>query len=85
VDEIMERKKRSIKDKVKWKWRDERGMWNKYRKIEYTIIEDENKYGEDEIRMYNKGSKYNVDFNYMKKINEDNGKKRNVKRRMKKR
>ncbi|XP_030600494.1 E3 ubiquitin-protein ligase TRIP12 isoform X2 [Archocentrus centrarchus] len=64
-----------------WQWRDDRGLWHPYNRIDSRIIETAHQNGEDEISLSTLGRVYTIDFNSMQQINEDTGTARGIQRK----
>lgn len=64
-----------------WQWRDDRGLWHPYNRIDSRIIEAAHQVGEDEISLSTLGRVYTIDFNSMQQINEDTGTARAIQRK----
>ncbi|XP_006820136.1 E3 ubiquitin-protein ligase TRIP12-like [Saccoglossus kowalevskii] len=68
-------------DAAIWQWRDDRGLWHPYTRIDNRIVEASHLAGEDEVCLSTLGRAYTIDFNAMQQINEDTGTARPVQRR----
>ncbi|XP_071951146.1 E3 ubiquitin-protein ligase TRIP12-like isoform X2 [Antedon mediterranea] len=81
VDAMLKKGSVQVQEHVVWQWRDDRGMWHPYTRIDNKIIEAAHQAGEDEVCLSTMGRTYLVDFNSTQQINEDTGTTRPVQRR----
>ncbi|XP_033112984.1 E3 ubiquitin-protein ligase TRIP12-like isoform X2 [Anneissia japonica] len=81
VDAMLKKGSVQVQEQVAWQWRDDRGMWHAYTRIDNKIIEAASQAGEDEVCLSTMGRTYLVDFNSSQQINEDTGTTRPVQRR----
>ncbi|XP_061924266.1 E3 ubiquitin-protein ligase TRIP12 isoform X4 [Entelurus aequoreus] len=81
VDVMLKKGSAQTTEGVIWQWRDDRGMWHPYNRIDSRIIETAHQNGEDEISLSTLGRVYTIDFNSMQQINEDTGTARGIQRK----
>ncbi|MGH0119846.1 UNVERIFIED_CONTAM: hypothetical protein FKN15_043279 [Acipenser sinensis] len=81
VDTMLKKGNTQNTDGAIWQWRDDRGLWHPYNRIDSRIIETAHQNGEDEISLSTLGRVYTVDFNSMQQINEDTGTARAIQRK----
>ncbi|XP_066267756.1 E3 ubiquitin-protein ligase TRIP12-like isoform X2 [Branchiostoma lanceolatum] len=81
VDAMLRKNNNTSTDEALWQWRDDRGVWHPYTRIDNRIVEAAHQCGEDEISLSTMGRTYTIDFNSMQQINEDTGTARPVQRR----
>ncbi|XP_070537941.1 E3 ubiquitin-protein ligase TRIP12-like isoform X2 [Ptychodera flava] len=81
VDSMLRKGTVQNTDAATWQWRDDRGLWHPYTRIDNRIIEAAHNAGEDEVCLSTMGRAYTLDFNAMQQINEDTGTARAVQRR----
>ncbi|KAI8498816.1 Ubiquitin-protein ligase [Branchiostoma belcheri] len=81
VDAMLRKNNNTSTDEAIWQWRDDRGVWHPYTRIDNRIVEAAHQCGEDEISLSTMGRTYTIDFNSMQQINEDTGTARPVQRR----
>ncbi|XP_061775043.1 E3 ubiquitin-protein ligase TRIP12 isoform X4 [Nerophis ophidion] len=81
VDLMLKKGSAQTTEGVIWQWRDDRGMWHPYNRIDSRIIETAHQNGEDEISLSTLGRVYTIDFNSMQQINEDTGTARGIQRK----
>ncbi|KAM9453587.1 E3 ubiquitin-protein ligase TRIP12 isoform 9-T15 [Salvelinus alpinus] len=77
VDLMLKKGSAQATEGAIWQWRDDRGLWHPYNRIDSRIIEN----GEDEISLSTLGRVYTIDFNSMQQINEDTGTARGIQRK----
>ncbi|XP_042677081.1 E3 ubiquitin-protein ligase TRIP12 isoform X6 [Centrocercus urophasianus] len=81
VDTMLKKGNAQNTDGAIWQWRDDRGLWHPYNRIDSRIIEAAHQVGEDEISLSTLGRVYTIDFNSMQQINEDTGTARAIQRK----
>ncbi|XP_069583954.1 E3 ubiquitin-protein ligase TRIP12 isoform X2 [Ranitomeya imitator] len=81
VDTMLKKGNAQNTDGAIWQWRDDRGLWHPYSRIDSRIIEAAHQVGEDEISLSTLGRVYTIDFNSMQQINEDTGTARAIQRK----
>ncbi|XP_061684230.1 E3 ubiquitin-protein ligase TRIP12 isoform X1 [Syngnathoides biaculeatus] len=81
VDVMLKKGSAQTTEGVIWQWRDDRGLWHPYNRIDSRIIETAHQNGEDEISLSTLGRVYTIDFNSMQQINEDTGTARGIQRK----
>nr|XP_060623799.1 E3 ubiquitin-protein ligase TRIP12 isoform X3 [Anolis sagrei ordinatus] len=81
VDTMLKKGNTQNTDGAIWQWRDDRGLWHPYNRIDSRIIEAAHQVGEDEISLSTLGRVYTIDFNSMQQINEDTGTARAIQRK----
>ncbi|XP_048460439.1 E3 ubiquitin-protein ligase TRIP12 [Rhincodon typus] len=81
VDTMLKKGSAQNTDGAIWQWRDDRGLWHPYNRIDSRIIEAAHQVGEDEISLSTLGRVYTIDFNSMQQINEDTGTARAIQRK----
>ncbi|XP_015216680.1 E3 ubiquitin-protein ligase TRIP12 isoform X1 [Lepisosteus oculatus] len=81
VDTMLKKGNTQNTDGAIWQWRDDRGLWHPYNRIDSRIIETAHQNGEDEISLSTLGRVYTIDFNSMQQINEDTGTARAIQRK----
>ncbi|XP_077987999.1 E3 ubiquitin-protein ligase TRIP12-like isoform X2 [Glandiceps talaboti] len=81
VDVLLRKGTIQNTDAATWQWRDDRGLWHPYTRIDNRIIEAAHQAGEDEVCLSTVGRAYTLEFNAMQQINEDTGTARAVQRR----
>ncbi|XP_040204751.1 E3 ubiquitin-protein ligase TRIP12 isoform X3 [Rana temporaria] len=81
VDTMLKKGSAQNTDGAIWQWRDDRGLWHPYSRIDSRIIEAAHQVGEDEISLSTLGRVYTIDFNSMQQINEDTGTARAIQRK----
>ncbi|XP_069474403.1 E3 ubiquitin-protein ligase TRIP12 isoform X5 [Ambystoma mexicanum] len=82
VDTMLKKGNAQNMDGAIWQWRDDRGLWHPYSRIDSRIIEvAAHQVGEDEISLSTLGRVYTIDFNSMQQINEDTGTARAIQRK----
>uniref|UniRef100_H0VBB8 E3 ubiquitin-protein ligase n=1 Tax=Cavia porcellus TaxID=10141 RepID=H0VBB8_CAVPO len=81
VDAMLKKGNAQNTDGAIWQWRDDRGLWHPYNRIDSRIIEAAHQVGEDEISLSTLGRVYTIDFNSMQQINEDTGTARAIQRK----
>ncbi|XP_075386284.1 E3 ubiquitin-protein ligase TRIP12 isoform X6 [Tenrec ecaudatus] len=82
VDTMLKKGSTQNTDGAIWQWRDDRGLWHPYNRIDSRIIEvAAHQVGEDEISLSTLGRVYTIDFNSMQQINEDTGTARAIQRK----
>ncbi|XP_041119244.1 E3 ubiquitin-protein ligase TRIP12 isoform X3 [Polyodon spathula] len=81
VDTMLKKGNTQNTDGAVWQWRDDRGLWHPYNRIDSRIIETAHQNGEDEISLSTLGRVYTIDFNSMQQINEDTGTARAIQRK----
>uniref|UniRef100_H3ALV8 E3 ubiquitin-protein ligase n=1 Tax=Latimeria chalumnae TaxID=7897 RepID=H3ALV8_LATCH len=81
VDTMLKKGNTQNTDGAIWQWRDDRGLWHPYNRIDSRIIEAAHQVGEDEISLSTLGRVYTIDFNSMQQINEDTGTPRAIQRK----
>ncbi|XP_039615955.1 E3 ubiquitin-protein ligase TRIP12 isoform X3 [Polypterus senegalus] len=81
VDTMLKKGNAQNTDGAIWQWRDDRGLWHPYNRIDSRIIETAHQNGEDEISLSTLGRVYTIDFNSMQQINEDTGTARAIQRK----
>ncbi|XP_018119814.1 uncharacterized protein LOC414478 isoform X4 [Xenopus laevis] len=81
VDTMIKKGNAQNTDGAIWQWRDDRGLWHPYSRIDSRIIEAAHQVGEDEISLSTLGRVYTIDFNSMQQINEDTGTARAIQRK----
>ncbi|XP_043926988.1 E3 ubiquitin-protein ligase TRIP12 isoform X2 [Protopterus annectens] len=81
VDTMLKKGNSQNADGALWQWRDDRGLWHPYNRIDSRIIEAAHQAGEDEISLSTLGRVYTIDFNSMQQINEDTGTARAIQRK----
>ncbi|XP_038050611.1 E3 ubiquitin-protein ligase TRIP12-like isoform X2 [Patiria miniata] len=80
INTMIRKGNHQVPDSAIWQWRDDRGMWHSYTRIDNRIIEAAHQAGEDEVCLSTMGRTYTIDFNAMQQINEDTGTARPVQR-----
>ncbi|XP_071797988.1 E3 ubiquitin-protein ligase TRIP12-like isoform X1 [Asterias amurensis] len=80
INTMIRKGSHQVPDAAMWQWRDDRGMWHSYTRIDNRIIEAAHQAGEDEVCLSTMGRTYTIDFNAMQQINEDTGTARPVQR-----
>ncbi|XP_034556420.1 E3 ubiquitin-protein ligase TRIP12 isoform X4 [Notolabrus celidotus] len=81
VDVMLKKGSAQTTEGAIWQWRDDRGLWHPYNRIDSRIIETAHQNGEDEISLSTLGRVYTIDFNSMQQINEDTGTARGIQRK----
>uniref|UniRef100_A0A8C1UEW3 E3 ubiquitin-protein ligase n=1 Tax=Cyprinus carpio TaxID=7962 RepID=A0A8C1UEW3_CYPCA len=81
VDAMLKKGSAQTTEGAIWQWRDDRGLWHPYNRIDSRIIETAHQNGEDEISLSTLGRVYTIDFNSMQQINEDTGTARAIQRK----
>uniref|UniRef100_A0A8C7V0E4 E3 ubiquitin-protein ligase n=1 Tax=Oncorhynchus mykiss TaxID=8022 RepID=A0A8C7V0E4_ONCMY len=81
VDLMLKKGSAQATEGAIWQWRDDRGLWHPYNRIDSRIIETAHQNGEDEISLSTLGRVYTIDFNSMQQINEDTGTARGIQRK----
>uniref|UniRef100_A0A8C4Z807 E3 ubiquitin-protein ligase n=1 Tax=Gadus morhua TaxID=8049 RepID=A0A8C4Z807_GADMO len=81
VDVMLKKGSAQATEGAIWQWRDDRGLWHPYNRIDSRIIETAHQNGEDEISLSTLGRVYTIDFNSMQQINEDTGTARGIQRK----
>lgn len=81
VDSMLKKGSAQTTEGAIWQWRDDRGLWHPYNRIDSRIIETAHQNGEDEISLSTLGRVYTIDFNSMQQINEDTGTARAIQRK----
>ncbi|KAM6414615.1 E3 ubiquitin-protein ligase TRIP12 isoform 1-T2 [Rhynochetos jubatus] len=81
VDTMLKKGNAQNTDGAIWQWRDDRGLWHPYNRIDSRIIEAAHQVAEDEISLSTLGRVYTIDFNSMQQINEDTGTARAIQRK----
>ncbi|XP_030622812.1 E3 ubiquitin-protein ligase TRIP12 isoform X2 [Chanos chanos] len=81
VDAMLKKGSAQTTEGAIWQWRDDRGLWHPYNRIDSRIIETAHQNGEDEISLSTLGRVYTIDFNSMQQINEDTGTARGIQRK----
>ncbi|XP_058489382.1 E3 ubiquitin-protein ligase TRIP12 isoform X7 [Solea solea] len=81
VDLMLKKGSAQTTEGAIWQWRDDRGLWHPYNRIDSRIIETAHQNGEDEISLSTLGRVYTIDFNSMQQINEDTGTARGIQRK----
>ncbi|KAM9853284.1 E3 ubiquitin-protein ligase TRIP12 isoform 3-T3 [Aulostomus maculatus] len=81
VDVMLKKGSAQMTEGAIWQWRDDRGLWHPYNRIDSRIIETAHQNGEDEISLSTLGRVYTIDFNSMQQINEDTGTARGIQRK----
>ncbi|XP_051952597.1 E3 ubiquitin-protein ligase TRIP12 isoform X2 [Xyrauchen texanus] len=81
VDAMLKKGSAQTIEGAIWQWRDDRGLWHPYNRIDSRIIETAHQNGEDEISLSTLGRVYTIDFNSMQQINEDTGTARAIQRK----
>ncbi|XP_077104410.1 E3 ubiquitin-protein ligase TRIP12 isoform X6 [Siphateles boraxobius] len=81
VDAMLKKGSAHTTEGAIWQWRDDRGLWHPYNRIDSRIIETAHQNGEDEISLSTLGRVYTIDFNSMQQINEDTGTARAIQRK----
>ncbi|CAN9511048.1 unnamed protein product [Ophioblennius macclurei] len=81
VDIMLKKGSAQTTEGAIWQWRDDRGLWHPYNRIDSRIIETAHQNGEDEISLSTLGRVYTIDFNSMQQINEDTGTARGIQRK----
>ncbi|KAA0714672.1 E3 ubiquitin-protein ligase TRIP12 [Triplophysa tibetana] len=81
VDTMLKKGSAQTTEGAIWQWRDDRGLWHPYNRIDSRIIETAHQNGEDEISLSTLGRVYTIDFNSMQQINEDTGTARAIQRK----
>ncbi|XP_029471280.1 E3 ubiquitin-protein ligase TRIP12 isoform X5 [Rhinatrema bivittatum] len=81
VDTMLKKGNTQNTDGAIWQWRDDRGLWHPYSRIDSRMIEAAHQVGEDEINLSTLGRVYTIDFNSMQQINEDTGTARAIQRK----
>ncbi|KAF7665576.1 hypothetical protein LDENG_00138410 [Lucifuga dentata] len=81
VDVMLKKGSAQTTEGAIWQWRDDRGIWHPYNRIDSRIIETAHQNGEDEISLSTLGRVYTIDFNSMQQINEDTGTARGIQRK----
>ncbi|XP_048836365.1 E3 ubiquitin-protein ligase TRIP12 isoform X4 [Brienomyrus brachyistius] len=81
VDTMLKKGSAQTTEGAVWQWRDDRGLWHPYNRIDSRIIETAHQNGEDEISLSTLGRVYTIDFNSMQQINEDTGTARGIQRK----
>uniref|UniRef100_A0A3P8WY34 E3 ubiquitin-protein ligase n=1 Tax=Cynoglossus semilaevis TaxID=244447 RepID=A0A3P8WY34_CYNSE len=81
VDIMLKKGSAQAAEGAIWQWRDDRGLWHPYNRIDSRIIETAHQNGEDEISLSTLGRVYTIDFNSMQQINEDTGTARGIQRK----
>uniref|UniRef100_A0A8C9S1I7 E3 ubiquitin-protein ligase n=1 Tax=Scleropages formosus TaxID=113540 RepID=A0A8C9S1I7_SCLFO len=81
VDTMLKKGSAQMTEGAIWQWRDDRGLWHPYNRIDSRIIETAHQNGEDEISLSTLGRVYTIDFNAMQQINEDTGTARAIQRK----
>ncbi|XP_052008974.1 LOW QUALITY PROTEIN: E3 ubiquitin-protein ligase TRIP12-like [Xyrauchen texanus] len=81
VDVMLKKGSAHTTEGAIWQWRDDRGLWHPYNRIDSRIIETAHQNGEDEISLSTLGRVYTIDFNSMQQINEDTGTARAIQRK----
>ncbi|XP_076844907.1 E3 ubiquitin-protein ligase TRIP12 isoform X2 [Brachyhypopomus gauderio] len=81
VDAMLKKGSAHTTEGAVWQWRDDRGLWHPYNRIDSRIIETAHQNGEDEISLSTLGRVYTIDFNSMQQINEDTGTARGIQRK----
>ncbi|XP_053479325.1 E3 ubiquitin-protein ligase TRIP12 [Ictalurus furcatus] len=81
VDAMLKKGSAHTTEAAVWQWRDDRGLWHPYNRIDSRIIETAHQNGEDEISLSTLGRVYTIDFNSMQQINEDTGTARGIQRK----
>ncbi|KAG7471028.1 hypothetical protein MATL_G00120120 [Megalops atlanticus] len=81
VDAMLKKGSAQTSEGAIWQWRDDRGLWHPYNRIDSRIIETAHQNGEDEISLSTLGRVYTIDFNSMQQINEDTGTARGIQRK----
>ncbi|KAJ8368138.1 hypothetical protein SKAU_G00081660 [Synaphobranchus kaupii] len=81
VDAMLKKGSTQTSEGAIWQWRDDRGLWHPYNRIDSRIIETAHQNGEDEISLSTLGRVYTIDFNSMQQINEDTGTARGIQRK----
>ncbi|XP_036409821.1 E3 ubiquitin-protein ligase TRIP12-like isoform X2 [Megalops cyprinoides] len=80
VDTMLKKGSAQTSEGAIWQWRDDRGLWHPYNRIDSRIIETAHQSGEEEISL-SLGRVYTIDFNSMQQINEDTGTARAIQRK----
>ncbi|KAI1882670.1 hypothetical protein AGOR_G00237280 [Albula goreensis] len=80
VDALLKKGSAQASEGVVWQWKDDRGLWHPYNRIDSRIIETAHQSGEEEISL-SLGRVYTIDFNSMQQINEDTGTARAIQRK----
>ncbi|KAM6946227.1 E3 ubiquitin-protein ligase TRIP12 [Aplochiton taeniatus] len=81
VDIMLKKGSTQTTEGAIWQWRDDRGLWHPYNRIDSRTIETSHQNGEDEISLSTLGRVYTIDFNSMQQINEDTGTARGIQRK----
>ncbi|XP_035278065.1 E3 ubiquitin-protein ligase TRIP12-like [Anguilla anguilla] len=80
VDSLLKKGGAQASEGAVWQWRDDRGLWHPYNRIDSRIIETAHQSGEEELSL-SLGRVYTIDFNSMQQINEDTGTARAIQRK----